>query len=511
MSSVRISRVVVIGAVVVASLAGLRAAGPDVRLIEAVKNDNRETARTLVREHVDVNVREADGTTALHWAARANDAETVQLLIRAGANVNAANRYGLTPLALAATNGDAEIVTALLDAGANANAAIPAGETVLMTAARTGDPETVNRLLAKGADVNAKESSFGETALMWAAAENHAAVVTLLTQRGADLNAVSDLLTFSNARVDIATMVTTALPRGGLTPLMYAARQGALDSTRALIAAGADLKRADPDGMSAMLIAIINAHYDVAALLAEKGADPDLGDASGMGALYALVDMNTLDPLINRPPPIRTGQVDAMQLAKILLAHKANPNATLKAPLIARQHNSGDPTLGAGATPLMRAAKNADVPMMRLLLEHGADPNRRTRAGMTPLLFAMGPGRRKTTRDALDAVRACADGGANVNAVNETTGETPLHAAVGQGPAMVKLLVERGAKLDVKDKQGRTPLDVALGVGAAAPGGRGGRGGRGGGGGGSREETVALLRELTEKGVAKDAAERVNP
>jgi len=297
--------------------------------------------------------------------------------------------------------------------------------------------------------------------------------------------------------------VITALPRGGLTPLMYAARQGALDATRALAEAGADLNRTDPDGMSAMNIAIINTHFDVAALLAEKGANPDLADVSGMGALYALVDVNTLDPLVNRPPPIRTGQVDALQLARVLLQHKANPNAVLKAPLLARQHNSGDPTLGAGATPLMRAARNADLPLMRLLLEKGADPNRRTRAGMTPLLFSMAPGRRKSAKDAVEAVRVCLDGGADVNAVNDT-GETPLHAAVAQGPAMVTLLAERGAKLDVKDKQGRTPLDVAMGAGAAAPGGRGaGRGGRGGGG--AREDTASVLRALMERRAAKSA------
>ena len=234
-----------------------------------------------------------------------------------------------------------------------------------MTAARTGNAETVSRLLARGADVNAKESSFGETALMWAAAEDHPAVVTLLAERGADLNAVSDLLSFPNAKVDIATMVITALPRGGLTPLMYAARQGSLDATRALVAAGADLTRTDPDGMSALLLAIINAHYDVAALLAEKGADPDLADASGMGALYALVDMHTLDPLINRPPPKPTGQVDAS--AREDSAGARQSNAALKAPLLARQRNSGD-HVGRGRDAADARAR-ARLPLMRLLLE----------------------------------------------------------------------------------------------------------------------------------------------
>jgi len=480
-----------------ASIAVLAAAGSDTRLIEAVKSGNRDTARSLIAKRVDVNAREADGTTALLWFVRGDATETVQLLLRAGANVNASNRYSLSPLALAATNGSAAVMAALLDAGADANAAAPSGETVLMTASRTGNPDAVTLLLNRGADVNARESGFGETALMWAAAENHPETVGLLAARGADVNLHAKVLEFPRVKVDAATMVITALPRGGLTALMYAARQGALDAARTLVGAGADLNRTDPDGMSAMVIAIINGHYDVAALLAESGADPDVADSSGMAALYALVDMHTLDPLVNRPAPRPTGQVDAIELVDALLAHRANPNAVLRAPLLARQHNFGDAALGAGATPLMRAAKNADLALMRVLLAHGADPNRATRAGMTPLLFAMGPGRRKSAKDTLDAVKACLDAGANVNATN-ANGETPLHAAVAQGDGLVRLLSERGANLEAKDKQGRTPLDVALGVGAPAPqGARGGRGGRGGAG--PRDSTVALLRELMDR------------
>jgi ankyrin repeat protein len=483
----------------------LSAGEADMRLLDAVKSGNKEMVRTILHQPIDVNAREADGTSALHWAVRSDDLETVDLLLRAHANVNAANRYGVTPIALAATNGNAAVTAALLAAGADPNAVTPGGETVLMTAARTGSIETLRLLLERGAEVNQREHSFGETALMWAAAENHPEIVRLLAARGADLDAAAVVLEFPKVKVDAATMVITALPRGGLTALMYAARQGSLDAARALIDAGAGVNRTDPDGMSATVIAVINAHYDVAALLVERGADPAIADVSGMAPLYALVDMHTLDPLVNRPPPRPTGQVGAAALLRVLLDHHADPNAALKTPLLARQHNFGDAALGAGATPLMRAAKNGDVEFMRLLVAGGADPNRRTRAGMTPLLFAMGPGRRKSAKDALEAVAVCVSAGADVNAVNDA-GETPLHAGVLQSDDIVRFLAEHGARLDVRDKSGRTPLDVALGVGGGADAGqRGGRGGRGGARG-PRESTAALLRELMKAPGAPAAA-----
>jgi ankyrin repeat protein len=487
------------------ALAGLLvAAATEPLLVEAVKSGNRDTVRALLASGADVNGREADGTTALHWAVRADDLDTTRLLIRAGANVNATNRYSLTPLSLAATNGNAAIAGALLEAGADANTVTPAGETVLMTASRTGSPEAVQLLLDHGADVAAREHGFDETALMWAAAENHPAVVRLLAGHGADLDAPARVLQFPNVKVDNATMVITALPRGGLTPLMYAARQGALESALTLADLGARLNLTDPDGMSAVVMAIINAHYDVAALLVDKGADPNVADVTGMAALYAAVDMHTLDPMVNRPPPRMTGSLDAVGLVKALLAHHADPNALLKAPLLARQHNFGDAALGAGATPLMRAAKNADVAMMDVLMAQGADPNRAMRNGMTPLLFAVTPGRRKQPRDTLAAVKVCLDHGADVNAAGDG-GQTALHVAVGVSDELVKYLVARGARLDVKDQLGRTPLDVALGAGAGAAAGRG-RGGRGTPSGAVRESTAALLRELAGAGPAGSPA-----
>jgi uncharacterized protein len=464
-------------------------------LIEAVKIGNHDAARMLIAGRaVDVNASEADGMTALHWATRADDLEAVDLLIRAGAAVNAANRYGVTPLSLAATNGSGPVSDRLLEAGADPNAANPDGETVLMTASRTGNAEVVRSLLAHGADVHVSERWFGETALMWAAAENQAEVVKLLVAHGADIDRLSRRIELPKVKVDLATMVSTAEPKGGLSALMLAARQGAREAVRALIESGAGLDVTDPDGTSALVLAIINAHNDVAAVLIEGGADPNVADVTGMAALYAAIDMHTLDPLINRPPPIPSGELDSVGLVQLLLEHGADPNARLKSPLLQRQHNAGNPLFGAGATPLMRAARSSDLAMMRLLLEHGADATLATANGATSLMFAAGLGRNArrggTEQQALDAITLCLDHGADVNAADQN-GQTPLHVAVQRGDAVVTFLVERGARLDARDKFGRTPLDVALGVPAGA-----GRGGRPPEPGPVRTRTAALLRDL---------------
>jgi ankyrin repeat protein len=491
------SRVATVAVLLCAGLVSSAATG-DLRLVEAVKSGNVATIRTLSKQRALVNATEADGSTALHWAARRDRVEVVQTLIRAGAQVNVKNRYAVTPLALAAVNGSASVVDALLKAGADANTVGGNGETVLMLAARTGKPEAVRVLLDRGADVNARESWHGETALMWAAAEDHAATVSLLASRGADLNVASKVPEFPKVKVDAATMVFTALPRGGLTALMLAARQGADAGVRALADAGADLNAADPDGTTALNIAVINAHYDVAASLIEKGANLSLVDAAGMTPLYAAIDMQHQEPMVNRPLPKPSGRLVALDIVQLLLDRGANPNATLKTPLLMRQHNGGDGSLGEGATPLMRAAKVSDTTLIRMLLDKGADPNLRLRNQTTALMIAASragrnPGPEKNTIDAISIMLAK---GADVNAVNDN-GESALHIAVGRGDTLVRFLAENGAKLDLKDKAGRIPLDVAMGV----PGGGGGRG-RGGRGGGPaapgpvRESTAALLREL---------------
>jgi ankyrin repeat protein len=483
--------------VVCATLATTAATG-DVRLIEAVKAGNTASVQTLSKQRALVNAAEADGSTALHWAARFDRVQLVETLIRAGAQVNVKNRYAVTPLSLAAVNGSAAVIDALLKAGADANTAGTDGESVLMLAARTGKPDAVKLLLDRGANVNARETWHGETALMWAAAENHGAVVSLLASRGADLNIRSIVPEFPKVKVDAATMVFTALPRGGLTALMLAAREGAEDGVRALADAGADLDAVDPDGMTALNIAIINAHYDEAALLIEKGARLDVGDSAGMTPLYAAVDMQHQEPMVNRPLPKPSGQLVPLDVITLLLDRGANPNATLKTPLLMRQHNGGDPSLGEGATPLMRASKVSDTTIIKLLLDRGADPNLRLRNQNTALMIAASRAARNAgpEQKTIDAMALLLEKGADVNAVNDN-GESALHIAVARGDSLVRFLAERGAKLDLKDKAGRTPLDVAMGVPGLA-GGRG-RGGRAGGPptpGPVRESTAALLKAL---------------
>ncbi len=486
-------RRVVLAAVALAVLGQVARAAGDVPLIEAARAGRADVLRALVRQHVDVNAREADGTTALHWVVRADDIDSARLLLRAGASVTVANRYGVMPLALAAANGSAGMIRLLLAHGADANAATPEGETALMTAAKTGEPESVLALLDAGADVNAREHWLDETALMWAAAENHADVTRILLDYGADVDARSRRQEFAPFRFNLATMVNTVLPRGSLTALMMAARQGALDAERVLIEHRAQLNLTDPDGTSALVIAIVNGHYDAALLLLEHGADPNLADAAGMAAVYAVVDMNTQPAMINRPTRKASGRVTALELLKNVLDRHGDPNAPLRTALLARYHNVGDNALGAGSTPLMRAAKAADVASMRILLAGGADVRRANRANATALLFAAGLGRNRTDaeteRAAIDAVRLCLDRGADINAA-DSAGQTAVHVAVGQSDAILQLLADRGAKLDVRDRQGKTPLDLVL---ENAPAGRGAPPPRDAA---ARNKTAALLTRL---------------
>jgi ankyrin repeat protein len=450
--------------------------------------------RSLLAQRVPVNPPEADGTTALHWVVRADDVELVRLVLRAGASPKAANRYGVTPLSLAAVNGNLAIVEALLKAGADPNARMEEDQTILMAASRTGHAGVVKALVGHGADVNARDRVLGETALIYAAFENHGAAVGVLAAHGADLNRRSRVTTFPKFKFgDGIVARTTILPRGGWTALMYAARQGADASARALADAGADLNLTDPDGTNALILAIINAHFDVAGILIEKGADPNVPDRTGMAALYAAVDIHTLPETVGRPNPKPRDTLDSPDIIKALLAHGANVNQTLTAPTLDRVHNDGnsDASLGDGATPLMRAAKQADVTAMRLLLDHGADPRLANKRGMTALLYAAsraggfrGSNVQTPVQDAIDAIALCLARGANLDAADET-GQTALHlAAASAEESVVRFLADKGANPLLKDQKGRTPLDAAL-----AGGGRGGQAA-------GREGKVAFLRQL---------------
>lgn len=464
------------------------AAAGDTRLVEAAKRADRAVVRALLRRGVDVNAPEPDGTTALHHAVHADDLEMARLLLRAGASVKATNRYGVAPLTLAAINGSARMIEALFEAGADANSMLPEGETVLMTAARTGRLDAVDALLARGADVNAVERWQRQTALMWAAAERHAPLVSRLIARGADLGLRS---------------------RGGLTALLFAVRAGDLESVRALVKAGASPSDATPDGTTALMLSIINVHFDVAAFLLERGANPNAPDPRG-SALHALAFIRRRG-FPNSPPPTPTGTVDSLDLIRQLLQRGANPNVR-----ISWKEGPFDRDLGTvrgpqnigigrnymsfvGATPFYLAARSGDVALMRLLVEHGADPKLPTLQNVTPLMAAAGlgfwdgesPG---SESDALEAVRLAHELGNDVNAVadfgdtpSETdgrallgrhflkldnavgdmrwSGSTALHGAALRGAnSIVRFLVEKGARLDARNKIGWTPLAVAEGV-----------------------------------------------
>jgi ankyrin repeat protein len=488
------------------ALTGSGAQGAGVALVDAVRAGSADAVRALLKQKADVNAAEADGTTALHWAAHANNLELTRLLLRAGANVNAVNRYGVAPLRLAVEAGNAALADALLAAGANANTTLPTGESVLMTAARTGDPATIKALVARGANVNATEGLQGQTALMYAALENHAAAVKVLAESGADLNARSKPLDWPEFKFNTGGMIYTLQPVGGWTALMYAARDGAIDAVRALADVRADLDLQDPDGTTALILAIVNARFDTAVALLDKGANPNVADENGMTPLYAAVDMHTLSPLMGRPAPPLRDAIDAIEIARALLRRGANPNAQLRRPIIGR-HTAyqGDGSLGEGTTALARAAKSGDAEMIRVLIEGGADARITQKDGTTVAMIATSArgqrayaatasvGTPATEEDALASLKVLLATPLDVNAANGN-GQTALHNAAARGAdAIVRYLVENGARLDAKDRQGRLPIDMARG---------GGGRGRGNAPPEVRESTVALLSQLmTSNGI----------
>ena len=353
------------------SLASLAAASSDLHLVEAVKRGDREGVRALLEQNADVNTAQADGTTALHWAAHRDDQETTELLIGAGADLNAANHYGITPLSLACTNGSAAMVEKLLKAGANANAAQQTGETAIMTAARTGNVEVVKLLLTYGAEVNRRETRRGQTALMWAVEQKHLQVARALIEHGADVQARS---------------------RAGFTPLLFAAQQGDLDSVRALLEAGVDVNETSPQWGSALVAAAARGHQKLSLFLLEEGADPNAADGNGITALHYLV-LKGFAVLAAAPAHLGVNshlyRPSMMKLAKVLLARGANPNARTVGGRL-RGVGGGSMVGTAGSTPLVLASAAADLSLVRLLIEGGADVRLGTEKNVTPLMLAAG-------------------------------------------------------------------------------------------------------------------------
>ena len=498
----------------------LRAGGSD--LADAAMKRDSQAVSSLLRQKASVNAPQVDGTTALHWAARWNDAEMAASLIRAGANVKAANRYGVTPIYLASVNGSAAMIELLVKAGADANTSQAEGETVLMTAANTGSVDAVKALLKYGAAVNAKERVNGQSALMWAAVENHVEVVRLLIANGADIHACTNIDLVNSTRgfiitnKGVPTLPCTkggrqgavpslpdsqaaqpglnddpfqpappagggrgargpASPLGGsgggaMTPFLFAVRQGAVESVQILLAAGSDVNQTMADGTSPLVVAIINGHYDLAKWLLEKGADPNIVDARGRNALFAAVDMRNYR-WSELPKPDGDG-IDPLDLVKILLARGANPNARLVANIPYRGPSNFSNVFETmvGATAFLRAAESGDVTVMRLLIEHRADPKIKTIDNKTALMLASGVGYSDgstfewSENNTLEAVRLCLELGEDVNAASDK-GLTAIHGAAHRGSnPILKLLAEKGARLDTKDKQGRTPLAWAEGV-----------------------------------------------
>jgi ankyrin repeat protein len=430
-------------------------AASDLRLITAVKNRNWNAAKSLVATHIDVNAREADGATALLWAAQWDHLATADLLVKAGADVNAANDFGVRPLYFAATNGSFEMASLLLNAGASVNMPLTTGETALMTAARTGNVRVVGALLDAGADVSAKEHDRGQTALLWALAEDHLEVAKLLLERGAELQ----------------TRTTN-----GFTPLLFATRYGNLQAVRLLMARGVDVNEAANDGTTPLVMAVVRGHVEIADTLLDAGANPN---AAGQGFTALHWAAGTWESAFTRD--YRAGEWlglvglsgdRRLHMMATLLEHGADPNARTTRN-VTRFGSSAWRIYGGaspiGATPFFFAASVGDVEVMKFLLDHGANPHLTTQDNTTPLMAAAGLAVEESeTRIPearhLEAVHLLLDLGANVRETNKQ-GDTALHGAAFLGyDDIIRLLLENGADLNARNKEKQTPYRIALGI-----------------------------------------------
>ena len=426
-------------------------------LADAAEKRDGAGIRALLTQGADIEAAQPDGMRALHWAAYHDDVETARALVAAKAHVDERTSYGITPLSLACVNGSDAMVGLLLDAGADPNSPLRGGETPLMIASRTGRIGPVKRLLEKGAKPDAAERQ-GQTAVMWAAAEGHAPVVEALIAAGADWR--------------------KALP-SGFNAMFFAVREGRAEVVRVLREAGADVNeamvvkerpgRGAVSGTSPLVMAVENGHFELAAALLDAGADPN-DQRSGVSPLHLLVHVRKPprgDDEDGDPPPTGSGRMNSLELVDRLIAHGADVNLRLK---------RGAPSPGKltrkGATPFLLACQSGDLPLIRKLLDHGADPKLPNARHSTPLMAAAGLGsvnpdeEPATENEALDAVSLLLALGNDINAVDDD-GETVMHgAAYKQFPRVVALLAARGARPEVwnrKNGNGWTPLAIAEG------------------------------------------------
>ncbi len=405
----------------------------------------------------DVNQRKPDGSTPLQWAVYEDDAAEVRRLIDAGADVSLANAYGASPMSLAAEVANTEILTLLLDAGANAESPNEEGMTALMAVARTGNVEAAKLLLEHGATVDAREGFGGQTALMWASARRHPAMIELLASHGADVDARSTARDYQ--RHITAEGRPKSLDSGGFTPLLYAARENCGACVDALLAKGADIDLADPDGVSPLHIAVMNANWDLAKKLVEAGADVDQWDIFGAAPLFTAVGSRSrtdggrgsIDPL---------NETTGLEIVRLLLERGANPNMQL----FFRPANVRGATNTRGSTPLIRASNNNDLEIVKLLLEHGADATVYMADRQTPIHAVLAG--RASEKDALELIGVLHEAGTDVNVValvnhiEEVRGGSALHYAVRKRyKDVIRLLASYGIDMNLKDQDGLTALD----------------------------------------------------
>jgi ankyrin repeat protein len=479
------------------------------QLFAALQAQDPETALYALKQGADANAREPDGTTPLHYAAHYADITLINALLKAKANPNARNDFGSMPLAEAAATGNAQAIQLLLKAGADVESANPEGQTALMVVARAGKVEAARLLLKAGANVNAKENWGGQSALMWAAAQSQPEMIKLLVKSGADVHARGAIREWQ--RRVTSEPRPKGMNRGGFNALLYAAREGCIACARELLAAGADINRADPDQTTPLVLALMSLHFDFASFLIKSGADVDRWDIFGQTPLYVAIDMNTL-PRGGRPDLPSEDFTTGLQVAEQLLAAGANPDIQLKLRPQYRNYifdRGGDQVLSTGATALLRAAKGGDVDAVRLLIRYKARLSLPNESGVTPLMAAAGSGhgsnptrgRFKTDEQGAECVKLLIEAGVNPDEAAARSGATALHAAAQHSwNETIRMLAAKGADLELADSQGVRPIDHAKGTG-----------GRGGNDAQTAEQkvTVKVLRDLIFARTGREPLESV--